>query len=304
MAVTRDHDKLVTRLAQILIRLNEGHVLDPKALAEEFCVHHRTIQRDLHERFAYLPLKKENGGYRLEGFYLGKLTASDIRQFAAIAGIKGLFPSLDNGFLRSVLDTAVSQAYLVKGHRYEDTKAYAHLFQPLETAILKNQLIDFSYANKPRIGVAPYRLLNHKGIWYLAAMEGALLKSFKLAGISGFINTEQNFIPDPTIQERVSVEDGIWFTPSKREIVLKVDATIAPYFQRRQLVPEQQIDKAMEDGSLIVSARIGHDAQILPVIRYWIPHVHIIGPDDLQQALVQSISDYIKSDKFISSYES
>lgn len=57
MSATHDHDTLVARLAQILIRLNQGEALDPKALAEEFQVHPRTIQRDLNERFAYLLLK-------------------------------------------------------------------------------------------------------------------------------------------------------------------------------------------------------------------------------------------------------
>jgi predicted DNA-binding transcriptional regulator YafY len=298
MATTQqDHETLVARLARILIRLNEGEVLDPKALAEDFQVHPRTIQRDLNERFAYLPLKKEGSRYRLESFYLGKLTTSDIQQFAAIAGIKGLFPSLNNGFLKSVLDAAVSQAYLVKGHHYEDTQGYAHLFQPLETAILEHRKVAFSYGGKPRDDVAPYRLLNHKGVWYLAAVDDNRLKAFRLAKISGFAPTGQRFVPDPAIQEQVAAEDTIWFTQDKREVVLKVDAAIAHYFHRRQLIPEQHIDKTLEDGSLIVSARIGHEAQILPIVRYWIPHVSIISPDELRQAVVQSLISYMQKDK-------
>ena len=294
MSANPEHDTLVARLAQILIRLNEGMALEPKALAEEFQVHPRTIQRDLNERFAYLPLKKEGNAYRLENFYLGKLTTSDIRQFAAIAGIKGLFPSLDNGFLKSVLDATVSQAYLVKGHRYEDTKTFEHLFAPLETAILQHKLIGFTFSGKPRHDVAPYRLLNHKGIWYLAAVDDDKLKSFRLSGISAFVPSEQGFTPDAAIQQRVAEEDSIWFTPSKREVVLKIDAAIAHYFQRRQVLPEQQIDKTLEDGSLIISARIGHEMQVLPIVRYWIPHVHIISPEELRQTVVQTLTEYLQ----------
>ena len=51
------HDTLVYRLAQMLVKLNQGEKLEPQALAEEFGVHLRTIQRDLNERFAYLPLE-------------------------------------------------------------------------------------------------------------------------------------------------------------------------------------------------------------------------------------------------------
>jgi predicted DNA-binding transcriptional regulator YafY len=46
------HDTLVFRLAQILVKLNQGEKLDPQGLADEFGVNLRTIQRDLNERFA------------------------------------------------------------------------------------------------------------------------------------------------------------------------------------------------------------------------------------------------------------
>jgi predicted DNA-binding transcriptional regulator YafY len=52
------HDTLVYRLAQMLVKLNQGEKLDPQELAVEFGCTLRTIQRDLNERFAYLPLEK------------------------------------------------------------------------------------------------------------------------------------------------------------------------------------------------------------------------------------------------------
>ena len=55
---TGNHDTLVYRLAQILVKLNQGEKLDPLTLADEFGVNLRTIQRDLNVRFAYLPLQK------------------------------------------------------------------------------------------------------------------------------------------------------------------------------------------------------------------------------------------------------
>lgn len=43
----RAHDTLVYRLSQVLTKLNQGESLDPQALADEFGVNLRTIQRDL-----------------------------------------------------------------------------------------------------------------------------------------------------------------------------------------------------------------------------------------------------------------
>jgi len=81
MAKSREHDKTAVRLAQILLKLNQGEKLDPRQLAGEFQVSLRTIQRDLLERFSYLPLKKDNGLFYLEAFYLGKLNLQDIERF-------------------------------------------------------------------------------------------------------------------------------------------------------------------------------------------------------------------------------
>ena len=68
MAKNTEHDKIAVRLTQILLKLNQGDKLDPRELAQEFQVTLRTIQRDLLERFAYLPLKKENNLFYLELF--------------------------------------------------------------------------------------------------------------------------------------------------------------------------------------------------------------------------------------------
>jgi predicted DNA-binding transcriptional regulator YafY len=89
---TGNHDTLVYRLAQILVKLNQGEKLEPQALADEFGVNLRTVQRDLNERFAYLPLQKTEGRYRLDPAFLGKLNARDIERFDCLEGVRGLFP--------------------------------------------------------------------------------------------------------------------------------------------------------------------------------------------------------------------
>jgi hypothetical protein len=110
----RSHDTLVYRLAQMLVKLNQGERLDPQALADEFGVNLRTIQRDLNERFAYLPLEKTDGRYHLDPAFLGKLSTRDIERFASLAGVRGLFPSLSDEFLRDIFDARIQSALLVK----------------------------------------------------------------------------------------------------------------------------------------------------------------------------------------------
>ena len=291
------HDTLVYRLAQMLIKLNQGEKLEPQALAEEFGVNVRTIQRDLNERFGYLPLEKTDGYYHLDASFLGKISIKDIHRFASLAGVKGLFPSLANDFLRDIFDSRLQSAVLVKGHHYENIGDKAKLFKDLEKAIVAHHPVSFNYlkseGSKTYQAVNPYKLVNHKGIWYLVAQDGDKLKSFSLTKLSGLITLDTFFKADPTIDKQLDEDDGIWLSDAKQEVVLKVRAEVAGYFKRRKLIANQVIEKELEDGGLIISAKIGHSNQIIPIVRYWIPHIKVISPEELQLEIEKSLNEYL-----------
>lgn len=293
-----NHDTLVRRLAIILVKLNQGERLDPTALAEEFGVNLRTIQRDLNERFAYLPLEKADGLYRLDPAFLGKLSTSDIERFAGLAGVRGLFPSLSDDFLRDIFDTRIQSTLLVKGHNYEDLRGKEHGFRQLEQAIIGRHTVSFSYgkdgAAKDYVDIEPYKLMNHKGIWYLAAKDIAKLKTFCFSKIARLLVSDVTFQPDPTVEHTLTDDDGIWLSQEKQEVVLKVAKEVAAYFKRRNLIANQVIEKELDDGGLILSTIVGHPNQILPIVRYWIPHIRIISPEALQTGMESELADYLR----------
>ena len=99
------HDTLVYRLSQVLTKLNLGESLDPQALANEFGVTLRTVQRDLNVRFACLPLVKSDGRYRLEQTQLGRLTTKDIERFHTF-----LSRTIRDGSLMSINKTSFFKA--------------------------------------------------------------------------------------------------------------------------------------------------------------------------------------------------
>ena len=291
------HETLVYRLSQILVKLNQGLKLDPKALADEFKVNLRTIQRDLNERFAYLPLEKLDGHYRLDPTFLGKLSTKDIERFASLAGIRGLFPSLSDDFLRDIFDDRMQGALLVKGHNYEDLRDKEKLFGALEKAIYDRKQICFDYAKEGSLKsyseIAPYKLINHKGIWYLTAVDADKLKSFSFSKIQHLKVLDTVFDWDAAIDTKISSDDGIWHSETQREVVLKASPEVAGYFKRRKLIANQVIEKELSDGSLIISAKVSHDNQILPIVRYWIPNLTIISPESLQAELEQGLMVYL-----------
>lgn len=295
---TDNHDTLVYRLTQILVKLNQGERLDPLALADEFGVNRRTIQRDLNVRFAYLPLQKSDGRYHLDPAFLGKLSTRDIERFASLAGVRGLFPSLSDDFLGDIFDSRMQSALLVKGHNYEDLAGSEDVFRQLERAIVGCCHVSFDYVKdegrKSYIAVAPLKLMNHKGIWYLVARDGDRLKTFSFARVERLSQLDTRFAHDPEIERKLKEEDGIWLGDEKREIVIKIAREVAGYFKRRKLIANQVIEKELEDGGLIVSARVGHVNQVLPIVRYWIPHIRIISPEGLQAELERDLRDYLE----------
>ena len=294
---TGNHDTLVYRLAQMLVKLNQGEKLDPQALADDFGVNLRTIQRDLNVRFAYLPLLKTEGRYHLDPTFLGKLNTRDIERFAGLAGVHGLFPSLSDDFLRDIFDTRIQSALLVKGHHYEDLAGKEALFRKLESAIVSHRHIAFDYTKdddvKSYSKIAAFKLLNNKGIWYLVARDGDNLKTFSFAKIERLSLLDTQFDPDPDIDKKPNQEDGIWLGVDHKEIVLKIASEVAGYFKRRRLIANQVIEKELEDGGLIVSAKVGHPNQVLPIVRYWIPHIRVISPEGLQGEMERGLATYL-----------
>ncbi|MDF1882616.1 WYL domain-containing protein [Sulfurimonas sp. SAG-AH-194-C21] len=286
------HDKLAMRLGLILTKLNNGEKLFTKELAEEFGVTVRTVERDISERLAYLPLKKEGTGYTLEAYYLGKLTFNDIQNFAALSGIKELFPTLEESFLKNVLDSVVNSAYLIKGHNYTDTSKMGEEFTLYEQAINDRLCLEFKYKAKQRL-VKPYKLLNNKGVWYLAGVEGEKLKTFFLENIVKPTLSDETYTYDSEVVNKLKTEDNIWFSDEQFEVVLKVDKSVASYFTRRNIIPNQVVIKNLEDGGIIVSTKVGHMNQILPIVRYWIPNVRVVSPESLQVELEESLKEYL-----------
>ena len=106
---------------------------------------------------------------------------------------------------------------------------------------------------------------------------------------------ETTFAADPQVEKTLVEEDGIWLGEEKREIVMKISAEVAGYFKRRKLIANQVIEKTLEDGGLLVSAKVGHLNQVLPIVRYWIPHIRVISPEGLQAELEAELTRYVES---------
>ncbi|KAA0068392.1 WYL domain-containing protein [Rhodanobacter sp. T12-5] len=286
-----DHETVASRLASILLKLNQGESFNPQELADEFGVHERTIYRDLN-RFAGIVERSSDGKYRIVPEYQGKLRPKDLETFAKLVGVDELFPQSGTRFLMALLDTLSQSSFLVRGHHYEKLKPHDAQFQQLDNAIRDGKRCTLTYADKRRT-LEPYRLVNNKGIWYLTATDEGRLKSFSLSRISQLVVGGDSLEPRADIQRKIEDDDDVWFSEEKTEVLLSVAPQVAYYFQRRKLLPQQVIDKELENGGLIVSSRVSDENQILPLVRYWIPHVRILEPGWLRDANCEGLKKYM-----------
>lgn len=286
------NETLANRLIDILTRLNSGEKLTVNLLAENYAAHPKTIRRDLVRlESCNLPIQRDGRYFYLDPTYLGRLKLKDIQSFARISGVRHLYPNLDVSFIRELLD---SRIYDAKGYFVENASQFKTLFEVFAEAIRKHEQVGFLYKNESRV-VEPYKLVHHHGCWYLAAVRKGVLRAYRLSRIelSTHSHALLNFTPDKTILTQLEDEESIWFGQEKQEIILTVHADVASHFKQRLLLPEQNILKILDDGGLLISSRITHKTQLLPLVRYWIPHLKIVNPEGLQDEMESELKQYI-----------
>lgn len=286
---------LAYRLSEILILLNQGKRLDTHQLAEEFDVSVRTIQRDIRDRFTFLDWEEFGPRYyKLNTQKLGFLDKEDIERFARFASVADLFPKVDQTFYQEKLTESVK----VKGFQYEDIRHLENEFRLLKQAIEKYQLVSFLYRkNNQTEGkfykIAPYSLINKNGIWYVIGTDQDKQKTFCFTQMTLLTALNETFEPNQQLQEEIKNNDSISVGNQLSEVLVKVSGFAAPYFLRRNLLPNQKLVHKAENGELILASENVNELDIIPLVQYWIPHLTVISPDGLQEKMVEKLKQYI-----------
>ena len=287
-------DKLAQRLSDILARLHQGEAMDKHQLVEEYNVDVRTIERDLGHRLRKYVQRGKDGRWRLAQSASGTITTRDLSDYQRLAGTEHLFPDPSLPYLLEQLRTpAPRRATHVQPTPHEDLRPQSPLFAQLQAAIEHHHPCSFTYKAKPR-EAQPYRLIHKNGVWYLAAEEAGRLKNFSVALIEGLqVDETRRFSPKAAHQEYINAKDDVWFTEGTTEVLLRVSPDMAHYFNRRPLLPRQQ-QRLDADGTLLVTTHINHMNQLLPVVRYWLPHVRIVQPVEWHEALVRGLREVME----------
>ena len=285
-------DKLATRLIGIIIELSMGRKLDVKELSIKYGVSQKTITTDLNKRLKqFLPITKENGVYFLETPLADKLNSDDIREFAKVSGIDGLYPSLTDEFIADTLNPKINDSLHIKQGKYEDISSKSNEFRILQLAITLKHKVGFIYNDKQRM-VNPYKLANINDIWYLVADEEDEIKTFAFTKIKKLLKTNEAFNPNREYIELINKNEQDWFSKKTTRVILKIDKEISHYFKRRNLFANQTILKETS-SYIILQTFITYEDELLGMIKYWLPYIEIEEPHHLQEKLKNQLKSYM-----------
>ncbi|MEQ5030028.1 WYL domain-containing protein [Morganella morganii] len=273
------------RLATIILDTYLYGEVDKYELATRFNVSERTIYRDL----GSLSLILEHKGGSKYGFSI----VVEYYKMISFLGIDKYLPDFNQSFLRSVPQTIQSKSVMINFNGIEHrVKNYlGKYYEKIRYSIDNKRKCQVFYKGKNRI-LNPYKLVCHNTIWYLKATENDKLKSFSLNRIEWLDVSKESFQFDDSIAGLLLHSHDPWIASSYFNVRVEISSSIAEYFKRRDIFPQQSIIEENENYFTISCVAMS-DKQILPLIQYWLPNIKILEPEWLKLKFEQNLHDYI-----------
>jgi len=301
MAYKHDYDKILTRLTIILSKLNDGEALSVKELAKEFNTSDRTIQRDFNERLVSFPIYQEKKKWKMQdGFRVEKTKSLEDEIVLDIIekiteGIGGKFSTKAHKLLSKIKNEDFNPIYTKLN--IEDISDRLADVQVLETAIKEKKEVKCSYDDERHdiytTTIQSLKIVNYEGFWYLLALRDDVLKKYYLKNISSPKMTDTEFETDNELDTLLDESISVWFQRDIEpfEVKLFADKSAAKFFKRRPL-PTQAVESLNTDGTMEFTVKITHEMEILPIIKYWIPHLFVIEPEWIQDIVQEDLVVY------------
>jgi predicted DNA-binding transcriptional regulator YafY len=306
MQYKHDYDKALTRLISILTKLYNGESLSVKNLAEEFNVSTRTIQRDFNERLISFPIYQENRLWKMQdGFKLEKTTSIEEQIVLDIIdklveGLGDKFSSKAKSLLAKIKNENINPIYTKIN--MEDIGDKLEVIKILESSIKLKHIINCTYNIKENktctLKIKPLKIVNYEGFWYLIALDtydNNILKKYYLKNIFNVKTTDEKFDINLKLEELLENSISIWFQENYEpyEIKIRVSSVIAKYIKRKPISITQRIESVNKDNSIDIVFKVTHEMEIIPLVKYWMPHMKIIEPKWIDDKILIELKDYI-----------
>ena len=302
MGYKHDYDKALFRLTQIIAKLYQGAKLSNTELAKEFGVSTKTIQRDFVKLVALFPIYQDKKQWHLEDNFEFEEHLSiedDITLKLLLQTSKSFdksFQDRANQLLSRINENIKSPIYTKIA--LEDISPKLSEVKLIENAINTSKQVTFTYTkggDSFELTVNPYKIVNFDSFWYLVATKDTQLRKYYLQYISSTKLEETVFRKYKKIEQLINNAINIWFNDAGDiDVELIVHKSIIEYFKRKPISPSQKIKGSDEDGNMIVSLKVTHKNEIIPIIKYWLPHIKVLKPQDLNKEIKEEITKFIK----------
>lgn len=187
------HDRLAMRLALIISRLLTGETLSLRALANEFGVSERTIQRDFHERLSHLDLVSNEAGYCLSSA-LTVWRTPDVFSFLQKVGLASYFPGLTRKTVHHLIHSDLHYpCFMLSPLEVKFSPRDEACFYQLIQAITHHFAIQIKQKEGIHLHLEPYRLALYERAWYLIGYASPSLRVIPLHHIQSVHITEIPF---------------------------------------------------------------------------------------------------------------
>ncbi len=304
MPYKHDYTKALDRLNTILIRLYEGQELSVPELALEFSVTERTLQRDFNERLVHMPIERVGRRWRLKRLRNGDSTLS-IEDRITLDLLRGMSREVGQGFgrkaaalLNRLSENAATPIYARLN--IEDISGIVDDIVLIEQAIADRKVLLGSYQRESQIEpvtIRPLKIACFEGFWYLLALEddGVDVRKYHLLSLSKLRSSDQLFNWPEHLQSSLDNALSIWFQPLNDpfDVVLLISGYAAKYFERKPLKTQRTIRK-LPSGELEIAVSITYEMEIVPLVKYWMPHVRVIEPQYIADRIREDINAYLR----------
>lgn len=306
--------KRLGRILSLIGRLNEG-LIKVKAVADEYGVDKRTIQRDLAimHKAGFFTQTTGDGWYQFaEGISLKNRKLSN-EQYNALnalaafsknvgAGISGSYEKL----FQHITGYTPFETYIVPVMPRIISDTIPHI-KEIEEAIEWGKQLEIEYQNEvsPKSKthrICPIKVLIADGFAYIFAAfkdKPGIFPKFRIDRIKSLKVLDGELFSQPEgAEEALAKARNVWGTMSdtdrKIKIKLKIEGWARDYFLRHEVVGGQELKK-QKDDSLVLTASICNLPEIIPHILRWLPHVTVISPAELKEEVRWHIDEYLKN---------
>ena len=121
------------------------------------------------------------------------------------------------------------------------------------------------------------------------------MRRYYLKNISGVEILDEKFRKSKQLQTNLNNAINIWFEETKPyQVELLISSQISKYFERKPISKTQNIKGFDDNGDMQLTLKITDDNELIPLIKYWLPHIKVVNPKELNEKIKKDVEKFLK----------